>query len=382
LPFLAHSTIEPLNCVAKVSKNSAELWYACQMQTIDRQEVAAATGIPLENVSIHTLYSGGSFGRRASPNEYVMDAVAIAKQVPDRPVKMVWTREDDMRNGKYRPMSVHRLRGAVSPEGKLTAWEHHAVAQPIRRGTPFEAFIRGPVDGTLVEGISDMPYDIPNLLVQATEMKVAVSTLWWRSVGHSGHAFVVESFIDQLANAAKQDPVVFRRNLLGQHPRYLGVLNLAAEQAGWDKPLAKGRGRGIAVHKAMGSWCAQVAEVTVAEDGSFSVDRFVCAIDCGIAVNPDVIRAQMEGSIGFGLSAALGEAITLKEGAVVENNFNNYSLLRIDQMPTIDVHIVASAEPPSGVGEPGVPPVPAALANALRAASGRNIFSLPIGKKV
>lgn len=382
LPFLSHAAIEPMNCVVKVSKHACDLWYGCQMHTNDRKEVAAATGLPEESVSIHTVYAGGSFGRRASPGEYVMDAVAIAKQVPDRPVKMVWTREDDMRNGKFRPMSVHRLRGAVSPEGKLLAWDHHAVAQPILRGTPFEQFIQGPIDGTVVEGIQDMPYDIPNLSIRATEMKVGVSTLWWRSVGHSGHAFVVETFIDQLARAAGQDPVDFRRQMLAAHPRYLGALNLAAERANWGMPLAKGKGRGIAVHKAMGSWCAQVAEVSVAQDGNYSIDRFVCAIDCGIAVNPDVVKAQMEGSIGFALSAALGEAITLHEGRVVQGNFDTYQPMRIADMPKVEVYIVPSAEPPSGVGEPGVPPTPAALANALRDATGRNFHRMPFGRRV
>lgn len=382
LPYLAHSTIEPMNCVVKVDKNACELWYACQMQTIDQQEVATATGLKPEQVIINTLYAGGSFGRRASPSEYVLDAVAIAKQVPGLPVKMVWTREDDMRNGKYRPMSVHRIRGAVSPEGKLLAWEHHAVAQPILRGTPFGQFIQGPIDGTLLEGISDMPYAIPNLAVKATEMPASVSTLWWRSVGHSGHGFVVEAFVDKLAKAAGQDPVEFRRKMLTEHPRYLGVLNLAAEKADWGKPMPKGQGRGIAVHKAMGSWCAQVAEVTVADDGSFSVDRVVCAIDCGIAVNPDVIRAQMEGSIGFGLSAALGEAITLDKGAVVQSNFHNYTLMNISAMPQVEVHIVPSAEAPTGVGEPGVPPIAGALANALAAATGKDFERMPFGNKV
>ena len=382
LPYLAHTPIEPLNCVVKVEKTACELWYACQMQTNDQHEVAKATGLKPEQVRIHTLYAGGSFGRRASPNDYVMDAVAIARQVPGRPVKMVWTREDDIHNGKFRPMAVHRVRGAVSPEGKLVAWDHHAVAQPILRGSPFEAFIQGPIDGTLIEGIADMPYAIPNLSVQATEMKAGISTLWWRSVGHSGHAFIVEGFIDQLAKAAGKDPLVFRREMLTDHPRFLGALNLAAQQAGWDKPLPKGRGRGIAVHKAMGSWCAQVAEVTVADDGRFTVDRVVCAIDCGIAVNPDVIRAQMEGSIGFGLSAALAEEITLDKGKVVQSNFHNYTLMRIPQMPKVEVHIVPSAEPPSGVGEPGVPPVAGALANALFAATGKPVTRLPIGERV
>lgn len=382
LPYLAHAAIEPMNCVVQVKDDACELWFGSQTPTFDQQEVAALTGMKPDQVRINTVYAGGSFGRRACPGDYVVDAAAIAKQLPGRPVKMVWTREDDMRNGKFRPMAVHRIRGAVSPEGKLIAWEHHAVAQPLLRGTPFEHFVQGPVEGTLVEGIQDTPYDIPNLLVQGTEMQAGISTLWWRSVGHSGNAFVMEAFVDQLAAAADKDPVAFRRQLLTDQPRGLGVLNLAADKAGWGSPLPKGRGRGVAVHRSFGSWCAQVAEVSVADDGSFAVDRVVCAFDCGVAVNPDVIRAQMEGSIGLGLSAALGEAVTVDKGKVVEGNYNNYQVMRLPKMPKVEVHIVPSAEPPSGAGEPGLPPIAGAVANALAAVTGKRITQLPIGAKV
>lgn len=382
LPYLAHAAIEPLNCVVKAEKNSCELWYACQMPTVDQQQVAAATGVKPEQVNIHTLYAGGSFGRRACPSDYVVDAANIAKQIPGRAVKMVWTREDEILNGRYRPMAVHHLRGAVSADGKALAWQHHAVAQAILRGTPFEAMIQGPVDSTVAEGIDDMHYAIPNLQVQATEIPIKVSTLWWRSVGHSGNAFVVETFIDQLAKAAKKDPVIFRRELLASEPRALGVLNLAAQKSDWSKKLPEGVSRGIAVHKSFGTWVAQVAEVRVNSDNSFKVERVVCAVDCGVAVNPDVIRAQMEGGIGMGLSAALGEAITLKNGVVEQTNYHSYPLLRIDAMPKVEVHIVPSAEMPSGVGEPGLPPVAGAVANALFAATGTPRTRLPLGTKV
>jgi isoquinoline 1-oxidoreductase beta subunit len=382
LPYITHAAIEPINCVVKVEKNNCELWFACQMPTIDQQEVAKATGIKPENVKINTLYAGGSFGRRACPSDYVVDAANIAKQVPGRAVKMLWTREDEILNARYRPMAVHHIRGAVSPEWKAIAWQHHAVAQAILRGTPFEGFIQGEVDGTVAEGIEDMHYAIPNLHVQATEIPIKVSTLWWRSVGHSGNAFVVETFIDQLAKAAKKDPVIFRRELLAATPRALGVLNLAAEKSAWGKSLPKGVTRGIAVHKSFGTWVAQVAEVRVKDDGSFKVERVVCAVDCGVAVNPDVIRAQMEGGIGMGLSAALGEAITLKKGVVEQTNYHTYPLLRIDAMPTVEVHIVPSAEMPSGVGEPGLPPIAGAVANALFAATGKPMTKLPLGNKV
>lgn len=381
LPYLAHAAIEPLNCVAKLGKDNCELWYACQMPTVDQQQVAATVGLKPEQVKINTLYAGGSFGRRACASDYVVDAASIAKQVPGRAVKMMWTREDEILNARYRPMAVHHIRGAVA-DGKLIAWQHHAVAQSILRGTPFEGMVQGPVDGTVAEGISDMHYAIPNLQVQATEIPIKVSTLWWRSVGNSGNAFVVETFIDQLAKAAKKDPVVFRRELLAKEARALGVLNLAVEKSDWGKPLPKGVTRGVAVHKSFGTWVAQVAQVRVKEDGSFRVERVTCAVDCGVAVNPDVIRAQMEGGIGMGLSAALGEAITLNKGVVEQTNYHTYTVMRIDSMPKVDVHIVPSAEMPSGVGEPGLPPIAGAVANALFAATGKPIKRLPIGTMV
>jgi len=381
IPYLAHATIEPLNCVVKVDKDKCELWFASQMPTIDQQEVGKVAGVKPEQVKINSLYAGGSFGRRACANDYVVDAAQIAKQLPGRAVKMVWTREDDLLNARYRPMAVHHISGAVA-DGKAIAWQHHAVAQSIMRGTPFEGFIKGPVDGSIVEGVNEMHYAIPNLQVQGTEIPIKVSTLWWRSVGHSGNAFVIETFIDQLAKAAKKDPVALRRELLASEPRALGVLNLAVEKADWKKTLPAGVTRGIAVHKSFGTWVAQVAEVRVNADKTFKVERVVCAVDCGVAVNPDVIRAQMEGGIGMGLSAALGEAITLKKGVVEQTNYHQYQLMRISSMPKVDVHIVPSAEVPSGVGEPGLPPIAGAVANALFAATGKPITKLPLGDKV
>lgn len=386
LPYLTHAAIEPLNCVAQVNGAGAEFWYGCQMPTVDQAQIAGVLGCEPAQVRINTLYAGGSFGRRACPGDYVVDATHIAKQFTGRPVKMMWLREDEILNGHYRPMAVHHIRAALAADGSPVAWQHHAVAQSILRGTPFGAMVKGPVDGTVTEGVEDMAYAIPNLQVNGTEMPVAVSTLWWRSVGHSGNAFVVETFIDQLAKAAEQDPVAYRRKLLANAPRALGVLNLVAEKSGWDKPLAQGEGlkrsRGIAVHQSFGTWVAQVAEVSVKADGSYQVDKVYCAVDCGVAVNPDVIRAQMEGGLGMGLSAALGEAITLKNGQVEQTNYHNYLLLRIAAMPRVEVHIVPSAEPPSGVGEPGLPPIAPAVANALYAATGVAKTRLPLGAKV
>jgi isoquinoline 1-oxidoreductase subunit beta len=381
LPYLAHAAIEPLNCVVKLDKEQCEMWFASQMPTIDQQEVGRVTGLKPEQVKINTLYAGGSFGRRACASDYVVDAANIAKQLPGRAVKMVWTREDEILNARYRPMALHHIRAAVAADGSL-AWQHHAVAPSILRGTPFEGMVSGPVDNTVVEGIDDMAYAFAHLQVQGSELAVKIPNLWWRSVGHSGNAFVVETFVDQLAKATKKDPVVFRRELLAKEPRALGVLNLVAEKAEWKKPLPAGVSRGISVHKSFGTWVAQVAEVRVNGDKTFKVERVVCAVDCGVAVNPDVIRAQMEGGIGMGLSAALGEAITLNNGVVEQSNYHQYQLMRISSMPKVEVHIVPSAEMPSGVGEPGLPPIAGAVANALFAATGKPITKLPLGAKV
>ncbi len=381
LPYLAHSPIEPMNCVIKIDKTQAEIWAASQMPTIDQNEVAAVAGLKPEQIKINSLFAGGSFGRRACASDYVVDAAHIAKQIPGRAVKMVWAREDEFLNARFRPMAVHHIRGAVAADGALV-WQHHAVAPSILRGTPFEGMVKGAVDGTVVEGIEDMHYAINHLQVQGSELAVKLPTLWWRSVGHSGNAFVVETFVDQLAKAAKKDPMIFRRELLASEPRALGVLNLVVEKAEWKKPMPAGVARGISVHKSFGTWVAQVAEVRINADKTFKVERVVCAVDCGVAVNPDVIRAQMEGGIGMGLSAALGEAITLKNGVVEQTNLHQYQLMRIASMPKVEVHIVPSAEAPSGVGEPGLPPIAGAVANALFAATGKPVTKLPIGNKV
>lgn len=381
LPYLAHSPIEPMNCVVKLDKNQGEIWCASQMPTLDQQQVAEIAGLKPEQVTINSLFAGGSFGRRACASDYVVDAAHIAKQIPGRAVKMVWTREDEFLNARFRPMAVHHLSGGLTKKGELV-WHHHAVAPSILRGTPFEGMVNGPVDGTIVEGIEDMHYAINHLQVEGSELAVKLPTLWWRSVGHSGNAFVVETFVDQLAKAAKKDPVVFRRELLASTPRALGVLNLVAEKAEWKKPLAAGLSRGIAIHKSFGTWVAEVAEVRINSDKTFKVERVVCAVDCGVAVNPDVIRAQMEGCIGMGLSAALGEAITLKNGVIEQTNLHQYQLMRINKMPKVEVHIVASAEAPSGVGEPGLPPIAGAVANAIFAATGKPVTRLPMSNTV
>lgn len=380
-PYLAHAAMEPLNCVVRVTDQGAEIWNGEQYQTPDQQAVAALLGIRPDQVKIHMLYAGGSFGRRANPDsDYVLEAAAIAKAYQKGvPIKLMWTREDDMRAGYYRPLFYHRVRAGLDREGNPVAWHHRAVGQSLMAGTPFEeALVKDGVDQTSVEGASNMPYQIPNIVVELHSPQIGVPVQWWRSVGSTHNAFVVETFVDELATLAGRDPLEFRRALLEGHPRHLGVLELAAEKAGWGKAMADGRGRGIAVHESFNSYVAQVAEVTAREDGSFSVDRVVIAVDCGLAVNPDIVRAQMEGGMGFGLSAALSGKITLKDGRVEQSNFHDYPVLRMSQMPAVEVHIVKSAVPPTGVGEPATPVIAPAVANALHAATGQRFYALPL----
>ena len=385
-PYLAHAAMEPMNCVVRLGENACEIWNGEQFQTPDQQAVAMLLGLEAEQVKINMLYAGGSFGRRASKDsDYVLEAVNIAKAIGGRaPVKLVWLREDDMKAGYYRPAFHHALEAALDGQGRVVGWRHRLVGQSILSGTPFAAMINDGIDPVSVEGAVNLPYEIPALDVDLhTPEDIPVPALWWRSVGSTHTAYSTETFIDELAEAAGQDPVAFRLSLLQGHPRHAGVLRLAAEKAGWDQPLAQGadgakRARGVAVHESFGTCVAQVAEVTVQADGRLSVDRIVCAVNCGIAINPDVIRAQVEGSVGFALSAALHGAITLKDGVVEQSNFHNYAPIRITEMPTVEVHIVPSAEPPTGIGEPAVPPLAPAVANAIATATGERVRDLPI----
>jgi len=388
VPYLAHAPMEPLNCVVHVRADGCDIWAGDQLQTIDQRNAAAVLGIPPEHVRIHTTYAGGSFGRRLTArSDYIVQGVQIAKEMAKHggvPVKTLWTREDDVRGGYFRSCYLHSLEAGLDEAGKPLAWKHRIVGQSIVTGTPFAGgLLKDGIDRTSVKGASTLPYAIPNLQVELHTTELPVPVLWWRSVGSSHTAFVTEAFVDELAYAAGVDPYELRRQLLKDHPRHLAVLDLAAEKAGWGgKCPPEGVGRGIAVHESFHTFVAQVAEVRVNKDGSYRVERVVCAVDCGLAVTPDVVIAQMEGGIGFGLSAALYGEITLENGAVQQSNFHDYRVLRLNEMPRVEVHIVPSDQPPTGVGEPGLPPIAAAVANAIYAVSGKRIRSLPIGEKI
>ena len=342
--------------------------FGCQFQTVEHATIAAVLGLKPEQVQIETLYAGGSFGRRAQPSaHHVAELAAAAKAIgPGRPVKLVWTREDDIRGGHYRPMFVHRLRGGLE-NGKIIAWSDTVVGQSFIKGTPFEAaMIKNGVDPLAVEGSSNIPYRIENFSCDLHLTDVGVPTLSWRSVGHTHTGYAVECFVDELLQTAGKDPVAGRLEMMEQNSRHAGALRAVADLAKWSGPSPKdGRARGVAVVEAFGSYIAQIAEISIGDGGEPRVHKVWCAVDCGVAVNPDVIRAQMEGGIGFGLGHILFAEVPLADGRPVPKNFDRYRSLRINEMPDVEVAIVKSSEHPTGVGEPGVPPIGPAVANAL-----------------
>lgn len=379
VPYLAHACMEPLNCVVDIRSDSCEIWTGTQFETVDRARAAQIAGLPPERVQLHTTFLGGGFGRRANPaSDFVVEATHVAKAAK-APVKVVWTREDDTRGGWYRPMWFDRFSAGVDADGNPVAWTHTIVGQSIAQGTMFEPMmVQNGVDVTSVEGAADILYGIPNLQVDLHTPKIGVPVQWWRSVGHSHTGFSVEAFFDEVAHLGGKDPYQLRRALLAKQPRMLATLDLAAQKAGWGTPLPKGVGRGIATHFSFESYVAQVVEASVSKTGSVKVHRVVCAVDCGTVVNPNIVRAQIEGGIIYGLSAALKSEITLKNGRVEQSNFHDYQVLRMNEAPPVEVHIVPSEERPTGVGEPGVPPVAPALANAIFAVTGKRVRHLPI----
>ncbi|GGD33513.1 xanthine dehydrogenase family protein molybdopterin-binding subunit [Pseudoxanthomonas indica] len=380
VPYLAHAPMEPLNCTVKISADACEIWTGTQFQTVDQQVAAGITGLKPEQITIHTTFLGGGFGRRATPvADFVTEAVHVAKAA-NAPVKTVWSREDDVRGGYYRPAYVQWAKVGLDADGLPVAWQQRLVGQSITAGTPFEPFtVKNGIDATSVEGVADSPYVLGTAAhrVELHSPQTGIPVLWWRSVGHSYNGFVMESLIDELAHAAGQDPVAYRRRLLKAHPRHLAALNLAAEKFGWGTPAAKGRGHGIAVHESFGSFVAQAAEVSV-ENGQIRVHRVVCAIDCGLAVNPDNIKAQMESGIAFGLGATLYSRLSFKQGQVQESNYHDYRVLRLNEMPVVEAYIVPSTEKMGGVGEPGTPPIAPAVANAVFALTGQRLRDLPL----
>ena len=392
VPFLAHAPMEPLNCTIEVKGDGAEIWVGSQFQGVDLPAAAQVLGLDPSRVKLNTMLAGGGFGRRANPSsDYVVEACDLARRVKV-PVKVVWTREDDIKGGYYRPMYFHRVEAALDGSGALAGWKHVVVGPSILGGTPFEPMmVKDGVDPTSVEGIAErelavpnmklssegMPYGIKNMDVSLHSPQTGVPVLWWRSVGFSHNGFVVESMMDELAAAANKDPVEFRRALLAHNPRALKVLDLAVSKAGWGTPLPAGRARGIALVASFFSVCAHVAEVSLQGDKP-KVHRIVTAFDCGLAVNPMTIEAQVQSGVAFGLSAALHGKITFKDGRVEQSNFHDYPVLRMNEMPVVEVHLTGGGPMPTGVGEVAVPPVAPAVCNALAKLTGKRPRTLPL----
>ncbi|WP_288126457.1 xanthine dehydrogenase family protein molybdopterin-binding subunit [Thiomonas sp.] len=375
LPFLAHATMEPMNCTAHVQKDRCDIWVPTQAQTFNQGTASRITGLPETAIHVHTTFLGGGFGRRFE-QDFVAQAVEISKAVA-RPVKVMWLREDDMRHDFYRPANLALMRAALGADGTLRAWSHKVVGPSIMARV-FPSRVRNGLDMGAVDGAVELPYALPNAETRYVMCNTPVPVGFWRSVGHSINGFTVESFMDEIAHAAGQDPYRFRRALLGRDKRALQTLDTAAAMAGWGKPLPAGHFHGIAMHRGFGSTVTQVAEVSVNPAGEVTVHRVSCAVDCGQVVNPNTVQAQMESAIVYGLSAALLDGIHLRDGGVVQANFDTYRVLRIDATPHVDVRIIQSGEAPGGIGEPGTPPIAPAVTNAVFAATGKRVRSLPI----
>ncbi len=387
-PFLAHAPMEPLNAVVEMSGTGGgrrcDFWTGTQFQTIDQATVASILKLKPEQVHIHTMFAGGGFGRRATPTaDYLADAARVMKAWlaagRSEPIKVVWTREDDIRGGYYRPLTMHRAEIGLGEDGRIAAWKHTIVSPSILKGTAFEAFlVKDGVDATAVEGVADTAYDLP-IAVSVHHPTVSVPILWWRSVGHTHSAFVMETLIDRIAREAGRDPIAMRRDLLRKHPRHLAALDLAVRKSGYGtKTLPAGRAWGTAVHESFRSVVAHVVELSI-EDGAPKLHRVTSAIHCNLAVNPRSVEAQIEGAVAMAIGTTLdGAEITLRDGVVEQGNFDSYVMPRMPDMPPVDVHIVPSDDPPTGVGEPGLPPLAPAMANAIFALTGKPVEALPI----
>ncbi len=374
VPFLAHAPMEPMNCVANVKDGKAELWVATQNPQAAQRDIARQLGLKEENVTIHVTLLGGGFGRRLQ-TDFAVEAAEISKAA-GVPVKLTWSREDDIKHGFYRPPSMHKLNGAIDSDGNLIKFEHHVSAPSIfsqRAGRKIE-----PKEYDIAEAAWPLEYKIPNIKLSGSLVDTHVPLGYWRAVYQTQNPFAVESFIDELAYLAKKDPFEFRRTMLTEDSRLRKVLELAAEKSDWYKKLEAGKGRGIALSEGFGSFCAQVAEVSIKSQNEFKIDRFICAIDCGIVINPDTVEAQIEGAIAFALSAALKGEITIKNGGVAESNFDDYPILTFEEMPKVEVYIAQNSFPVGGVGEVGMAACPPALCNAIFAAAGKRIRKLPV----
>jgi isoquinoline 1-oxidoreductase beta subunit len=380
VPYLAHAPMEPLNCTVKLEGGRCQVWTGTQFQTMDQQVVAQVMGLKPEEVDIHTTFLGGGFGRRATPtSDFAGEAAEVAKAAKV-PVKVMWTRDDDIRGGYYRPAFHHRIEAALDARGRPVAWKHTLVGQSILAGTPFESMmVKNGIDESSIEGVVDSPYlaAVPARKVTLHSPRSPIPVLWWRSVGHSHTAFAMESMVDELAHAAGKDPLAFRLEMLERSPRHAKVLRTAADRAGWGRAPGSGRAMGLALHASFESIVAQVAEVSIEEGNRIRVHRVVCAVDCGQPINPLGIEAQVQGGIAFGLGAALHSKITFRDGRVEQSNFHDYQVLRIDEMPRVEVHIVQSHAKMGGIGEPGTPPIAPAVGNALFALTGKRLRSLP-----
>jgi CO/xanthine dehydrogenase Mo-binding subunit len=375
VPFLAHAAMEPMNCTVHVTKDSCDIWVGIQVVARAQATAAQVTGLPPDKIQVHNHLLGGGFGRRLDVDG-ITQAVEIAKQV-DGPLKVVWSREEDVQHDVYKPYFFDRITAGLDADGRPIAWHHRITGSSVFARWVPPTFKNG-FDPDTVEGAKP-PYDLPNFLLEYVRNEPpGLVTGNWRGVGPTHNVFVVESFIDELAAATKKDPVEFRRSMLGKSQRLLGVLNLAVEKAGWGRPLPEDVRRGVSVQFVMGTYLSQVAEVQVSKEGEVSVRRVVCAVDCGQIVNPDTIAAQIEGGIIFGLSAALWGEITLKNGRIEQHNFNDYRVLRINEAPQIEVHLVKNGEAPGGIGEPGTIGIAPAVANAIFAVTGKRIRKLPI----